>query len=241
MRCTVGTAVRRVALHVGVAAWLVIRPDAAGAQSNTAADVPPSLQDRLDPATRGAVQAIIDSAAANGVPTGPLVAKALEGAAKRAPGDRIVGAVRSLTADLTVTRRALGAHADEASLVAGAAALRAGVSSAYLGELREARPSAAVAWPLSVLADLVSHGVPADTAGSILLALARSGATDAVFIVFEQQVLRDVGAGVPPGAAAVARAPAGLGRGAMPPSSAAAPRPAAPRGRPAAPDIVRHP
>lgn len=241
MRRTVGGPVRRVALHVGIAAWLVIRPGAAGAQSNTGADVPGNLQDRLDPATRGAVQAIIDSAATNGVPTGPLVTKALEGAAKRAPGDRIVVAVRSLAADLAVTRLALGTDADQASLVAGAAALRAGVSSAYLGELHEARPEAPVAWPLSVLADLVSHGVPADTAESVLLTLARSGATDAVFSAFEQQVLRDVHAGVPAGAAAVARAPAGLGRGAMPPSSRAAPRPAAPRGRPAAPDVVRHP
>jgi hypothetical protein len=235
---TLALPVRGLALRTAVAVLLVIRPAAARAQVNTTADVPGSLQDRLDPATRGAVQAMIDSAAAGGVPTGPLVAKALEGAAKHAPGERIVVAVRSLAGELAVARRALGTDADEASLVAGAAALRASVSGAFLGELREARPGVPVAWPLSVLADLVSHGVPADTAGAILLALARSDATDAVFSTFEQQVLRDVGAGVPPGAAALARAPAGLGRGAMPP---AAPRPAAPRGRPAAPDIVRHP
>jgi hypothetical protein len=229
------------AVCVDIAVWLVVLPSAAVAQSSTAADVPAALNDRLDPATSRVVEVVIDSAAADGVPTGPLVAKALEGAAKRAPGERIVLAVRSLATDLAVARRGLGPDADEASLVAGAAALRAGASSAYLGQLHEARAGAPVAWPLSVLADLVSHGVPADTAESVLLALAGSGATDAAFSAFEQQVLRDVGAGVPPGAAAVARAPAGTGRGVVPPLPGAVPRPATPRGRLPVPEVVRHP
>jgi hypothetical protein len=222
------------------AVLLTTGPDVARAQT-TAVDVPGSLQDRLDPATLNAVQAVIDSAATGDAPTGPLVAKALEGAAKHAPGERIVVAVRSLAADLTVARHALGTGADEASLVAGAAALRAGASSAYLGELRKSRAATAVAWPLAVLADLVTHGIPVDTAGSVLLALARTGATDAAFTAFEQQVLRDVAAGVPPGAAAVARAPRGWGRGTATPVSGAPSRPTAPHGRPAAPDVVRYP
>jgi len=216
------------AASVAVALIAALRVGVAGAQT------PPGsqLRDRLDPGTYVTVEATLDSAAAQGVPTRPLVAKALEGAAKQAPGDRIVLAVRSLAADLSGARRALGAEADEASLVAGAAALRAGVSSSYLVQMRDARPGTSLAWPLAVLADLVGHGVPADTAGRILTALARSGANDAAFSAFEQQVVRDVGAGVPAGAAAVARAPMGIGVGGQPPGGGPPKQPPKSHGRP---------
>jgi hypothetical protein len=232
--------VRRIVIRIAIAVLLASPPGAAAAQANPTADATASLRDRLDPVTRGAVQVVIDSASASGVPTAPLVAKALEGAAKHAPRERIVTAVRSLTADLSAARRALGGGADEQMLVAGAAALRAGASPAYLGELREARPEATVAWPLAVLADFVSHGVPVDTAGSIVLALTRAGATDAALNAFEQQVVGDIAAGIAPGAAAVARAPGGWERGAVPPASGSPPRPAGPRGRPPTPDVMRH-
>ena len=119
------------------------------------------------------------------------VASWLEGAAKRAPGDRIVAAVRSLAIDLGVARTQLGAGADEGSLVAAVGALRSGVPADYLGELRGARKTTALAWPLSILADLVDRGVPADTAARVVLTLARSGASDAAFTAFQQQVARD--------------------------------------------------
>jgi len=216
-----------------------------------------SLQGRLDPATRGAVELILDSATRANVPVHPLIRKALEGAAKRAPGERIISAVRTLAADLAVARRALGADADESALAAGVSALRAGVSASSLREFRTVRQPVALAWPLTVLADLVSRGVPTDTATYTILSLARNGATDAAFSSFERQVLHDIDAGVPPGAATVARSASPTDKGpatrmsgepppaprrGMPPPSISAPRPTRPPpGRPTPPKAGGHP
>src|SRR5574341_1439766 len=68
----------------------------------------PRLERRRDAETRARVAAIIDSARASGLPIEPLVDKALEGASKGAPGDRIVTAVRNLAVGLGAAREALG-------------------------------------------------------------------------------------------------------------------------------------
>jgi hypothetical protein len=60
--------------------------------------------------------------------------------------------------------------------------------------------------PLAVLSDLVSRGVPVDTAASVIVHLAQGGATDADYTGLERGVARDIGAGAPPGAAAAIRA-----------------------------------
>jgi hypothetical protein len=226
----------------------------AAAAQGTAASTTAGLSERLDARTAATVQAIVDSAAANGIPTNPLVAKALEGAAKHASGERIAQAVRSLAGDLAVVSGVLGRDSDEGTLSAAVGALRAGTSPADLRALHAARPGAALAWPLTILANLVSLGVPADTAAGIVLELARAGAADAAYTAFERQVRHDISAGVPPGAAAVARAPADAGRGATPGAGAAPaspafgsppatpPRsPAAPRGAGGAPGRPEHP
>src|SRR5687768_7501479 len=66
------------------------------------------LSERLDPATAQAVKELIESAQADGIPADPLIATALEGASKRASGERIVAAVRRHVAALTTARVALG-------------------------------------------------------------------------------------------------------------------------------------
>jgi hypothetical protein len=189
-----------------------------------------SLRERLDSATVVAVQPVIDSAAASGLPTRPLVSKALEGAAKHADGQRIVAAVRTLSADLALARSALGAEAGEDALVAGVGALRAGASPAYLREIRETRGAPAVAWPLVVLADLVGRGVPVDTAAGVVLVLARAGAADNEYVDLQAQLRRELRAGARPDGAAHPPAP---------------PAPVPPRSgspsRPARPDAARHP
>src|SRR5437016_3194924 len=79
---------------------------------------------RLDPDTRAHVSAVIDSARTVGLPTEPLIQRALEGVLKGAGSDRIVAAVRRLAVDLGVARSALGSGASSAELEAGVAALR---------------------------------------------------------------------------------------------------------------------
>jgi hypothetical protein len=169
----------------------------------------PRLEGRLDPATQAAVGALVDSARAAGLPTEPIVDKALEGATKRASGERIVAALRTLTTDLRTARAALGPEAPEADIVAGATAIRAGAPTDLLGRIAKARGKSGLAVPLAVLSDLVARGVPVDTAATAVLNLAQRGAGDADFTGLERGVAQDIGAGASPGVAAAVRAHGG--------------------------------
>src|SRR5439155_685078 len=86
-----------LAIAAGVAA--VATALAAAFVATAAAAQDPRLG-RLDPGTRPLVAVAIDSARAAGLPTEPLVQRALEGATKGAPGPLIVSAVQRLAADL---------------------------------------------------------------------------------------------------------------------------------------------
>jgi hypothetical protein len=155
----------------------------------------PRLEARLDSTTRARVEAVLASARAEGLPTEPLVQKALEGASKGAPGPRIVDAVATVLADLHRAREALGlAAADE--LVAAAAALRAGATPSMIGEMRRVAPHGAVAVPLAVFTDLVAGGMGTDAAWRSVAELARKGGDDEAFLR-----LRDRLEPAPPGAA----------------------------------------
>lgn len=174
--------------------------------------VPAVAQDarlsRLDPATGQVIARLVDSARAANLPSEPLVDKALEGASKHAPGARIADAVRALLADLGRARGALGGGS-EAELTAAAAALRAGVAPRALADLRRARGDALLSVPLATLADLVSRGVPVETAQEVVVALAARGVSDAGYVELRRVVEADIGAGVPPAAAASVRAHGG--------------------------------
>lgn len=174
------------------------------------------LGDRLDPATRSAVLAEVDSARRTGLPVAPLVDRALEGASKRAlgrpvSGADIVAAVRRLRGALGTARTALGGRATGTELAAGASALQANVGPSALVAIGKARTSGSLTVPLSVLTDLVAMGVPTDTAARTVLALV--GAHDAVLLAYQRDVERDIGVGALPAVAASVRA-AGLERAA---------------------------
>jgi hypothetical protein len=163
---------------------------------------------RLDPAVRPVVVALVDSARAAGLPTEPLVQRALEGTSKRAAGDRVVAAVRRLARDLGTARSALGPAATGPEIDAGAAALYAGARPADLTALRARRPrQSSLVVPLGVLADLVATGVPAATAAAAVLALAATTADDD-YLAFRRNVERDIALGAPPAAAAAVRSTA---------------------------------
>ncbi len=125
--------------------------------------------ERLDPDTRSAVVAVLDSARDVGLPVEPMIQRALEGTTKGASGARIVAAVRRLVRDVR-------------------------------------RPPLTMA--LSVLADLVASGVPADSAAAAVLALAPK-ARDADLVEFRRAVERDIALGAPPGTATSVRLNAG--------------------------------
>lgn len=132
----------------------------------------------LPPDVLASVQRLADEAAGEGLPTDPLFAKALEGAAKNVPADRLVPALNAYAARLRDARGLLGGAVDPALLVAGVDALTRGVPAGTLRGLQEPerRPVTLV-----VLADLVQSGIPADDALSVVReALARRAADDAL-------------------------------------------------------------
>lgn len=197
-RATVVAALIALAALIGTAA---LRPLAA---QSVAWDA------RLDSATAVQVRALLDTAAAAGVPLRPLQDKALEGSSKGAPGTRIVAAVRALGRELGTARTILGATASESELVAAAGALAAGATRDDVAHLRDAR-GGALAVPLVVLADLISRGVPPPAASSAVTDLARAGAPDDAYAALRRAVEQDIARGTPGAAAAESRARAMLG------------------------------
>jgi hypothetical protein len=146
------------------------------------------LSERLDPVTASSVQRLVDSARMAGLPTEPLVQKALEGSTMGASGDRIRAAVEALRGQLSRAREALGNGASEGELTAGAGALRAGVSPASLAELHRLRYRQSLVVPISVLADIVAEGVSPTQATKEVFQLAREGQPDEEFVALRKRV-----------------------------------------------------
>lgn len=193
------------AVGAGVMAWGAV----GGAAVAQAPERP--LAGKLDSATVRVIERLIDSVSALGVPAEPLVAKALEGATKRAPPERIVQTVRLLATSLAGARGALGSAARQDELVAGANVLRAGIAPTGLRRLREARPQGSLTVPLVVLADLLARGVPADQGLTLIAAACRRGVADRDLLLVRDRVRADIQAGAGPAAAAELRMQGVLG------------------------------
>jgi hypothetical protein len=163
------------------------------------------LAARLDPRTRTAVAAIIDSARLASLPVEPLIDKALEGAAKRASSQQIVSAVRTFAGQLLDARRALGDRSTDPELLGGAQAIRAGIPVQQLERLRRARSGVQIATALTVASDLVSREVPVDTAVVVVTKLVGSSASDEQLLAFRSDIEEDIQSGKPPAVAASTR------------------------------------
>jgi len=159
------------------------------------------LSARLAPGPRVAVQRLVDSAASSGLPTEPLIRKALEGESKGADSARIVSAVQGLFTHLSTARQLFGPAARESELVAAAAALRAGASPSSLARLSTLRPKEQLTVPLSVLADLLASGIPVEQAWTSVYDMASHGASDAAFLALRDRLTGPdarTGPGLPP-------------------------------------------
>ncbi len=148
----------------------------------SAAAQDPRLAARLDSATRVQVEAVVSSARGEGLPTEPLVQKALEGSSKGAPGPRIVMAVEGMLGDLRRAREALGRTTAADDIVAAAAALRAGATPVMVSEMRRVGPHGRVAVPLAVFTDLVAGGMTVDAAWHSVADLAARGGDEQEFL-----------------------------------------------------------
>lgn len=165
----------------------------------------PRLAARLDARTRTAVVALVDSARSLGLPTEPLIDKALEGAAKKASSQSIIAAVRGFTVQLSEARAALGAGSTEGELLGGAQAIRAGIPVKQLQRLRNVREGVRIAAALTVVSDLVSREVPVDTAVAVVSGLVRAAASDEQLLAVRADIETDILGGKPPAVAANAR------------------------------------
>lgn len=168
-------------MRLAAAAIALLLPAALAAQDRR-------LAERLDSSTAVAVQRLVDSAGRSGLPTEPLVQKALEGSTLGAPGDRIQAAVHALYGQLGRARDALGGDAGEAELTAAAGALRAGLPPSALRRLQALRSGRPLVVPIAVLTDLVTEGVPPEEATRSVLALAREGRPDDEFVALRREV-----------------------------------------------------
>jgi hypothetical protein len=177
---------------------------------------------RLERSVRYSVEVLVDSARLMGLPTGPIESKALEGLAKNKPGRMILTAARNVFRSLRDARAVLGPKATKDELAAAASALNAGITQAELAQLGRSQQGKHLTVPLVVLVDLISRGVPRDTASQTIFQLWQRGAADDDFLGLWRGVERDIVSGADPGAALLNRAREVPSRGTPPVSS---PRP----------------
>ena len=127
------------------------------------------------------LNAVIDSAQREGLPTEPIVLRALEGNAKGIPPEQIMGALTRLRGALRTARGTLGTSAGTVELTTAAAALQAGVAEARLAEMHRLRGTQTVTAPLGAYLDLVARGAEPERAWTHVSDLARKRAGDAEF------------------------------------------------------------
>lgn len=169
----------------------------------------PRTGPKLDNPTKVAVLAIIDTARAQGIPVEPLMEKMYEGLGKGADGPKILAAVRNLALEMSIAHSALGAVASTDEIKAAASAMHAGVPAVELGKLKkQSGLRRSLTLPFTVLADIVSRGVPVRTAANAIRSLVGAGAKDKDINDFQRNVKEDIQQGAPPAAAAETRAKA---------------------------------
>ena len=181
-----------------------------------AQDVQARLDGRVSPQVQRAVRSIAADAAAHGLPVDPLLQKAVEGAAKGVPGDRVIAAVRSLAGRLAEAMAAVrdaGIAAPSGDVVEGGAdALNAGISTSQVAELvRVSQPPQDPAITLRVAATLAALGVPATQALQLVEGMITAGRSASDLLGLPGQVQAGVARGSTPAQAAAGLARAGGG------------------------------
>jgi hypothetical protein len=187
-----------IPLHAALLLALVHAAPAAGQDSR--------LARRLDGQTAAAVSRLVETARTRGLPTEPLVQKALEGAAMSAAPERITDAVAALLGRLTDARASLGDDASAAELVVAAAALDVGAGAADLRRLAGHRAGHELTYALLGLTYLLQRGVPAAGSLEIVVAMLEAKLTPSDFVSLQRLVDQDVRSGVAPAEAARVRA-----------------------------------
>lgn len=139
------------------------------------------LEGRVDARILTLVGPALEAAARDSLPMEAIRAKVLEGAAKNRPPELIAQVATQLANDLRATRSALRGQLPDAQisggeLVAASLALQQGVPIGSVVELWTSRTGrASLQIPVTVLAELVRRGVPADGASALLRHIVSTG------------------------------------------------------------------
>jgi len=163
------------------------------------------LAGRVPPSLAAAVTALLDSATVHGLPGTPLVDKTLEGAAKGAPAERILVAVRALFGQLDQAAAVLAETGNTSAdaVEAGAFAIAAGLSAGDVAEIaRTADRTHPAATALLVAGTVRALGVPRAETVALILTTIRSGRPVGELARLPGQVQAAMAGGVPPAAAA---------------------------------------
>jgi len=124
------------------------------------------------------IWSLVDSARQEGLPTEPLVLRALEGGVKGVPADRIQVALNRLHLGLRRAMTILGAETTPTDLTTAAAALQTGLEPARLVDLRNLRGDRSLTVPLGAYLDLVAQGAVPDRAWQRVIDMARRKVAD---------------------------------------------------------------
>lgn len=173
-----------------------------------------------DPASAARIEEMAATAAEAGVPREILLDKALEGAAKAVPAQRVLPALARYSERLIQARRILGEGVRGSALVAGADALQKGVSPDHLRTV--ARRDGARGIAIVVLGDLVEAGIPTERAVDVVSAALDQGRTGQALLVVPAQVRGMLRQGMPP-AEAASEVQRRIRAGELPPGAAGAP------------------
>lgn len=136
----------------------------------------------------GGVTDLLERAEAEGLPARTLADKALEGAAKRVTGDRLLEAVDRRRAGLARAAAALDEGADPASVKAGTGALNVGVGPDAIRRIGEVAAEADRPTALVVLGDLHRLGVPVERAAEAVARALEGGAGAAALWALDARV-----------------------------------------------------
>jgi hypothetical protein len=186
--------------HLGVTLALLAAPLAAQQT------VRERLEGRVPADVAVAVDAVAAQAAAEGLPVELLVQKALEGAAKGVPAERVIAAVQVLAARLAaagIAVRVGSAPPAPATVEAGTIALTAGLTEAQVQAVAAAAPGEAERGPaLRAAATLAALGVPGRETVDLVVAAVAAGRPPAELLTLPQQVRSRMALGQTPAQAA---------------------------------------
>jgi hypothetical protein len=193
--------------------WLALAAAALPLGLAAQGDVAGRLSGRVPPDVARAVQDVAAGLTARGLPADPLVDKAIEGAAKRVPAERVIAAVRALAGRLDQAARALragGIAAPRADAVEGGAdALNAGLGPDQVRDLAKlSQPPYDAALTLRVAAELAGLGVGPQETLDLLRDVIKTGGTPSDLLNLPAEVASGVARGQTP-----VQAAHGVGRG----------------------------